>query len=431
METSTDQSEGTPGFESENFLRTEGSLRNHFTTLISDATAPIFRLVLTGGPCAGKTTAMTIIEERMRTRGFRTFIVPEAASLLISGGFMFGDISTDERRKGFQACLLKTQLSLEETFYNLAKVCGQPSLLVCDRGVMDGSAYMPRHLWLEMLGENNWNEIELRDQRYDAVLHLVTAADGARDFYTLENNESRHESAEEAIGMDRRLRTSWLGHPRLRVIDNRSDFNDKMNRVISIVCNLVGLPQIPEVSRKFVVQGDFSMLGATSGFIQEFDVDQTILLVNRDGVDESVRRRGSGGVFSYVHRQRRTGSSGKVLEIKRGINEKEYLTLLQHADPHRKTLRMKRRCFLYSDQYYVLDEIKNMFPPLSLLRTQTESIGTELDLPPFVEVEEDVTNREDYSVMNLSTLVAPQRKFEYETRLLANHNFLTKGAESL
>jgi len=90
METSTDQSEGTPGFESENFLRTEGSLRNHFTTLISDATAPIFRLVLTGGPCAGKTTAMTIIEERMRTRGFRTFIVPEAASLLISGGFMFG-----------------------------------------------------------------------------------------------------------------------------------------------------------------------------------------------------------------------------------------------------------------------------------------------------------------------------------------------------
>lgn len=39
----------------------------------------------------------------------------------------------------------------------------------------------------------------LRDQRYDAVVHLVTAADGAENFYTLANNEVRTESIEQAV----------------------------------------------------------------------------------------------------------------------------------------------------------------------------------------------------------------------------------------
>ena len=42
------------------------------------------------------------------------------------------------------------------------------------------------------------------DQRYEAVVHLVTAAIGAERFYTLENNKARMESrpAEEAIALD-------------------------------------------------------------------------------------------------------------------------------------------------------------------------------------------------------------------------------------
>eukprot|EP00662_Eupelagonemidae_sp_cell21_P057371 gene57371-biopygen46970 len=62
----------------------------------------------------------------------------------------------------------------------------------------------------------------LRDKRYDLILHLVTAADGAEEFYSLDNNEARRETPEEARSQDRRLREVWLGHPRHVVINNPS-----------------------------------------------------------------------------------------------------------------------------------------------------------------------------------------------------------------
>jgi Tfp pilus assembly protein PilE len=49
---------------------------------------------------------------------------------------------------------------------------------------------------------NNYNIVYLRDKRYDVVLHLVTAADGAEKFYTLENNAARYEDVPTAIKVD-------------------------------------------------------------------------------------------------------------------------------------------------------------------------------------------------------------------------------------
>ncbi len=37
------------------------------------------------------------------------------------------------------------------------------------------------------------NEVYLRDRRYDLVLHMVSAADGAENFYNLSNNIARYE----------------------------------------------------------------------------------------------------------------------------------------------------------------------------------------------------------------------------------------------
>lgn len=56
--------------------------------------------------------------------------------------------------------------------------------------------------------------------RYDAVFHLVTAAQGAERFYTLDNNQARSESPVEARDVDERLVASWNGHPRHYIIDN-------------------------------------------------------------------------------------------------------------------------------------------------------------------------------------------------------------------
>ncbi len=50
------------------------------------------------------------------------------------------------------------------------------------RGVLDGYAYTDEKVWQTMLDLNNLNVNQLRDSRYDAVLHLVTSADGASEY---------------------------------------------------------------------------------------------------------------------------------------------------------------------------------------------------------------------------------------------------------
>ena len=127
-------------------------------------------------------------------------------------------------------------ITLEDTFVDLARQANAPAVVLCDRGACDVSAYLPPEAWQALLDEQGWSTIDLRDRRYDAVIHLASAAVGAEGFYTLENNAARSESLEEARGLDARLRDAWIGHPHLRVIDNSTDFEGKIRRVVAAVC---------------------------------------------------------------------------------------------------------------------------------------------------------------------------------------------------
>ena len=46
----------------------------------------ISRIVLTGGPCGEKSTALTSVSERLKDHGIRVYRVPEAATILFGGG---------------------------------------------------------------------------------------------------------------------------------------------------------------------------------------------------------------------------------------------------------------------------------------------------------------------------------------------------------
>ena len=76
---------------------------------------------------------------------------------------------------------------------------------------MDSIAYTGHERWKNILSKNGWTNIELRDQRYDAIVHLVTAAIEAPDFYGY-GNEARYETVEEAAAKDKLLRTAHVGH---------------------------------------------------------------------------------------------------------------------------------------------------------------------------------------------------------------------------
>ena len=86
-------------------------------------------------------------------------------------------------------------------------------------------------------------------------MHLVTAADGAEAFYTLENNAARSEDAATAVALDRKTQKAWSGHAHHYVFDNSTDFEGKLKRVVDRISKLVGLPSnLSRRSAKFLLK---------------------------------------------------------------------------------------------------------------------------------------------------------------------------------
>lgn len=135
--------------------------------------------------------------------------------------------------------MLKTLLQIENSvndvarhyFSNKNKSC----LIIYDRGAMDPVAYLMPEQW-ELLKVRNpqWNEVDLRDNRYDQIVHLVTAANGAEQFYTLDNNATRTESIEAARECDEKCAKAWVGHPCMDVIENEVSFERKVAKALQV-----------------------------------------------------------------------------------------------------------------------------------------------------------------------------------------------------
>ena len=85
----------------------------------------------------------------------------------------------------FQYLLLTLQKWLEDIYSELALLNNKKVCLLCDRGVMDGSAYLTTDQWHTLIDEWDIDVVRMRDRRYDLVIHLVTAADGAEEFYNV------------------------------------------------------------------------------------------------------------------------------------------------------------------------------------------------------------------------------------------------------
>lgn len=93
---------------------------------------------------------------------------------------------------------------------------------------------MSKETWDKVLKQNGWNAVELRDNRYNQVIHLVTAANGAEPYYNLEDNPHRSEGIGLARKLDKATIEAWVGHPYIDVIDNSTDFDTKLRRMIAV-----------------------------------------------------------------------------------------------------------------------------------------------------------------------------------------------------
>ncbi|MBX9769074.1 MAG: ATP-binding protein [Bdellovibrionales bacterium] len=178
------------------------------------------KIVITGGPSAGKTT---IAETISREYTDQITIVPEAASLLFHGGFP--RIEDPEAVRSLQRAIYFVQRELEETIVSHSK----HKFIVCDRGSLDGLAYWPGQKSGFLRSIESTLEWEM--DRYDWVLHLNTADDSHYD----KSNPVRTETHKEAIRVNEKIVTAWEGHPRHLIIPNSDLFFHKIELTIHVI----------------------------------------------------------------------------------------------------------------------------------------------------------------------------------------------------
>ncbi len=362
----------------------------------------IKQIVLTGGPCAGKTTALVRINEYLSNLGYKVFTVPEIPTMITASGWSYLTSNHDLYYEG-EKIILELQLEMEDKMRRLAETCTKPCVIVCDRGALDISAYISDEMYNELCASCNTNAEELRHGgRYDAVLHLVSAADGAETFYTTANNASRYEKADEeglkvARELDKKVIQAWTGHPHLRVIDNSKDFEQKLNRVLYEINSVLGLPQAIVEERKYIVE----LIGEIPADSVRSYIQQTYLS-SEPGSEVRIRRRTSGHHTVNIHTTRRRISSTEEVVTERQVTNALYESLLQQADPYRQTISKVRHSFIYKGQFFELDTYEAPHENLIILETKGIAAHDDLRLPPFLKIVKDITGEIDYYNYNLA-----------------------------
>ena len=173
------------------------------------------KIVLTGGPGGGKTTAADLLRREFSER---MMLVPETATMLFTGGFP--RVDDDEAKRSAQTAIYHVQRNLEEL--QAARFPGK--ILLCDRGTVDGAVYWPTTAddFFDSLGTS----LDAELSHYHHVIFFETAAVGGLSIAS--GNPARIESNDEAVQLDHALRALWSQHPRFHFIPHGPSFLAKI-----------------------------------------------------------------------------------------------------------------------------------------------------------------------------------------------------------
>jgi len=178
------------------------------------------RIVLTGGPGAGKTA---VLELARRDLCKHVEVLPESARIVFGGGFPRR--ADDAGRRAAQRTIFHVQDELE----GLGSESERVTTLLCDRGTLDGLAYWPGRWpeYFEAVGTTMDRELA----RYSAVIHL-RVPNGTNGYRT---DSVRRETDVEAAEIDARLVEVWAAHPHRIVVESNVDFVRKAQRALAVI----------------------------------------------------------------------------------------------------------------------------------------------------------------------------------------------------
>lgn len=311
----------------------------------------IFKIAVTGGPCAGKTTLLDKIRrEATNISNVKVFFAKEAATLIKHCGINFMDAGGDST---FQELIIEQQVLAEDRAFRVANRYSESHpdtkvIIICDRGIMDGEAYFdsPSDFAKILLRYSLTKEIVYA--RYDAVICLRSAAIGAREFYTTMDGTPRDESIDEAAMLDKKVCAAWKGHEKYTEIDNSFKFYEKLDKAISKIFAVASVEIPKEICKRYVVETPnlFELVGKRNSSLF---VDQTFFLKESDANSVSaIKIRRSGDNPNYFLSNQRWDFvknpisnemvEAAVVDTVFCIGEKEFINYLKNVDSSVKIL---------------------------------------------------------------------------------------------
>lgn len=367
---------------------------------------------------------MAFISERLKERGFAVFLVPEVAKMTFHAGVKI--LQNDYSKENFARLIVNratpaeyfqrvfvereqiemslTAIKLEDYFTNLAERDSRPSVILCDRGLMDGKAYAEPEIWQMILDETGWNEPSLREKRYDGVLHLVTAADGAEESY---NNEKQANSvdANVALWIDHNIRKAWNGHPIFRIIGNdESRFEGKIMNAWCHISTMIGLPATKGYYRKFIIEPINCFPEEMNKVV--FKVEENYLRSQDPHKEIRLTKSGNHGSYTYTYSMRFDESDycQQRRQITRNITGSEYMKE-KNSKKIYKSVQIEKTCFVFMQRAFTVERYLQSKENLTLLRTAVPEKGSfkiEKEIPEFIKVVREITNLKEFSTLNIA-----------------------------
>lgn len=362
----------------------------------------IKKIVLTGGPCAGKSTALSKLENYLLEKGYAVLIVAESATELIQGGIRpFGNQAL--YGVDFQGIILDYQLNKEKTYEqaaNYLEATGRNVIILYDRGLLDNKAYLDIVDWKKLLKARNLCENDLKEN-YDLVVHMVTAAKGRKDAYTLQNNQARTETIEEAIALDKRTMQAWSGHTNLKIVDNSGSFEEKIDNVLEECLKIIGDKTLIREQRKFLVDPTKLDLDNFKNFYTKSVIQQFYFQKENSPYEYRIRKKEIEGKNYYsLTIQEKLGSGKSRLIHEKKLSVDDYLAYLK-SDAPISSISKTRYTFLYEKEYVRLDLFEDGF---TLLEIEPMSKAKEIEIPAGINIIKEVSNEASYQNQELAKI---------------------------
>ena len=363
-------------------------------------------IIITGGPCSGKTEWIDFVKKKLEEMGWRVFAAREKATDVILGGVRdLQELAKKYPQKylELQKSILRWQLDDAKNIRSLADIFqDEPRVILYDRGPQDNKAYVPEDVFDLFLKELGLSAKETLFD-FDAVIHVVTAADGAQQHYNLANQARSEKDLQDVRDLDARTLATYVGHPHLYIIDNSTDWPGKLDRLFKAVLRVLGIPEPLEIERKFLVENNITSRNVVPvPFGKELirqryiDVPESFLIFP---AGRSRLRLVAGSYFVRLYFTQKSGFGLVRKESEVVVSTDDYCALLAFEMADREEIFKTRYYFIYKHQYFLLDVF--MEPEwaegLCLLEIELLDENDKVELPPFLNIVKEVTGDPEYT----------------------------------